>query len=74
LQILIKSFDNRSTIVQHQRRMIKSAPTTVVTVSGVPATVVAVLREQAKENNRSLAGEIRALLAQWVGLQKEASK
>ena len=44
----------------------KSAKQVPVTVSGLSVEVVEVLRERAKNNNRSLAGEIREILRSWV--------
>jgi plasmid stability protein len=44
----------------------KRAKQVPVTVTGLSVEVVAVLRDRAKNNNRSLAGEIRDILLAWV--------
>lgn len=49
-----------------EMRTRKAAKQVNISITKVPAEVLAALRERAKANNRSLAGEVRAILAECL--------
>jgi hypothetical protein len=49
-----------------EMRTRKAAKQANISITRVPVEIIDMLRKSAKTNNRSLAGEIRAILAAWT--------